>query len=89
MSEPEQKSTTQDLSLSEDLLQFYQEFAAFNDFYASFCATLADVVVEDQVMDAGTVEGVNRCARWLKYRMEEFKGRLEAIVRKSRTESHE
>jgi len=80
MFEPEQKPTTQDSNLSEDLLQFYQEFAAFNDFHACFCDALAGVVVEGQVMDAGTIEGVNRCSRWMKHRMEEFTARLEVML---------
>jgi len=88
MFEPEQKPTTQDSRLSDDLLQFYKEFAAFNDFYTSFCDALAEVVVEGQVVDVGTIEGINRCSRWMKHRMETFKARLEAIERKSRTENH-
>ena len=83
MIEPEQIPTTQDSSLSEDLLQFYKEFAAFNDFYACFCDSLTGVVVEDQVMDAGTVEGINRCSCWMKHRMKEFRVRLEVIQEKA------
>lgn len=83
MFEAEQNSITHDPILSEDLSQFYKEFAAFNDFYACFCDALAGVVVENQVMDAGTVEGVNRCSCWMKHRMEEFRTRLEAIQKKA------
>jgi len=38
------------------------------------------VVVEEQAMDAGTVEGINRCAHWMQHRMETFRARLEASV---------
>jgi len=61
------------------------QFAAYNDFYACFCDALADVVVEDQVMDAGTIEGISRCAHWMKHRMQEFRTRLKVLQEKACT----
>lgn len=58
MSDPEQKPTTQDSSLSEDLLQFYKDFASFNDFHACFCDALAGEATDNEVMDTGTIQGL-------------------------------
>ena len=71
------------MNLSDDLSQLYKEFAAFTDFYACFCDTLAGVAVDNEVVDTRTIQGVNRCCRWMKHRMEEFRVRLEAIQNKS------
>jgi len=81
--ELEQKTTNPDSSLAEELFQLHKEFAAFNDFYACFCDALAEVVEEDKTLDAGSVEGVCRCAHWMKHRMEGFSARLKAIQQKS------
>jgi len=79
MFEFEQKSITSVSSLAEDLLQLSNEFTALNEFYTCFCDTLAEVLVEGQVMDAGTVEGISRCSRWLKFRMAEIRAKLDAM----------
>lgn len=81
----EQKTTTLDKSLAEDIQQLSREFAALNAFYTCFCDALAEVVVEGQVLDACTVEGVSRCSRWLKYRMAEIRAKLDAIQKNSCT----
>jgi len=78
-----QKTTIVDSSLTEDLLQLSNEFTALNNFYACFCDTPADVLVEGQIMDAGTVEGVSRCSRWLRYRMAEIRAKLDAVQKQS------
>ena len=84
MTDDEQKSTTPDSTLSEDLFQLYKEFAMFNRFCAGFCDTLAAVTAENEVIDTRTIQGVDRCCRWMKLRMEEFTGRLQAIQQKAR-----
>ena len=78
-----QKTTTSDSNLAADHLQLFNEFTALNAFYACFCDTLADVLVAGQVLDAGTVEGVSRCSRWLKYRMAEIRTKLDAIQKQA------
>ena len=88
MFESEQKTTTSNSSLSDDLLQFYNEFAEFNEYHAFFCDAFAGVVADDEVLDTTTLHGIYRCSRWMKLRMEEFKARLEAMERKSRTQEH-
>ena len=72
-------------SLAEELAQLYKEFAAFNDFYACFCDTLAGVATDNEVIDTRTIQGVDRCCRWMKHRMEEFRVRLEVIYEKCQT----
>ena len=87
MFESEQKTTTTPNSnLSDDLLQFYNEFAEFNEYHAFFCDAFAGVVADDEVLDTTTLHGIYRCSRWMKLCMEEFKARREAIERKSRAE---
>lgn len=84
MFESKQKRTNPDLSLSDDLLQFYQDFAEFNEYHAFFCDAFAGVVTDDEVLDARTVHGINRCSRWMKTRMAEFQARIKTLQDKSR-----
>lgn len=88
MFDPEQKTTTPASSLSEDLVQFYNDFSEFNEYHAFYCEAFAGVVSVDELMDSSTVHGIYRCTRWIRLRMEEFKARLEVIERKSRTEEY-
>lgn len=79
MVEPETKPTNPDPSQTRDLSQLSREFAAFNQFYACFCDTLVDMVVADEELDTGTVEGIHRCVRWMQYRLGEFSDRLNTL----------
>ena len=83
MFELDQKTTIDDSSLSEDLLQLYNEFVEFNEYLAFFCDAFVGVVSNDQLLDTSTIHGINRCSRWLKHRMEEFRVRLEALQKKA------
>lgn len=88
MFDPEQKTTTAEADLSVELMQFYNEFAEFNEYHAFFCDAFAGVVSVDELLDTSTTQGIHRCSRWMKHRMEEFKTRLEALLRKSCVENH-
>lgn len=88
MFELDQKTTIDDSSLSDDLLQLYNEFVEFNDYNAFFCDACAGVVSNDDLLDTSTIHGIHRCSRWMKSHMEEFKARLKALERKSRTANH-
>jgi hypothetical protein len=75
----EQKTTNPSTTLAAELCQLERKCATFNAFYACFCDALAKVLVEDQVLDKDTIDGIKRSSHWLKLRLAELQAELESI----------
>lgn len=86
MLESKQKPANQESPLSMDILHFYDEFVEFNDYCAFLCDAFASVVSNDEYeefMGQASIQGFGRCSHWMKFRMQELKGKLKLIQEKS------
>jgi hypothetical protein len=87
MLDSKQRPVDPNSPLSRDILHLYDEFVEFNDYCAFLCDAFASVISDEEHMeflDQASVQGFGRCSHWMKFRMNELKGRLKLIHEKSR-----
>lgn len=65
--------------VSSELLQYYDDFTAFNEDCAFLCDSFASVVANSEFLEERSLRGLARHANWLKRRVGEFKEELDQI----------
>lgn len=65
--------------ISTQLLEFYDEFTAFNSDCAFLCEAFASMVVTNANLDSSTVNGLISHAQWLKQRSNSLEKQLKQI----------
>jgi len=73
------KTKGKNLLLSQALLNYYDEFANFNEDCAFLCDAFACLADNYEVLDEYSIHGLARNAHWLKQRTKELKERLKQI----------
>ena len=73
------KAKKQSSMLSLALLNYYDEFAEFNEDCAFLCDAFACLVDNQEILDQYTIRGFENNAHWLKQRTKELKEKLKQI----------
>lgn len=81
-----QESENSVLSLSSELLDYYDQFAEFSDQCAFLCDAYASIAANSEVIDQQSARGLEHSTDWLKYRVGSLKEALKKIHERASTE---
>ncbi|VAW66552.1 hypothetical protein MNBD_GAMMA10-3052 [hydrothermal vent metagenome] len=79
MNKSKAKTNHQNTLLSEALLDYYDEFADFNENCAFLCDAFSSLVDNHELLDQTSIHGFARNADWIKKRTGELKEKLKQI----------
>ncbi len=79
MDAPENNPKTTEPTLATALLEYYDEFAAFNEDCAFLCDAFSCLVANSEIMNQHSIHGMQSHADWLKRKVSEFKEQLQQI----------
>jgi hypothetical protein len=82
----EMGAPTEQQTLSNDLLDLYDELTDFNDCCAFLWDAFSALAAEEDALDTSTIEGLRSLADWMKQRMNTVKTRLKGIQERAAAE---
>lgn len=86
MFKSEQESENTALTLSSELLDYYDQFAEFSDQCAFLCDAYASIAANSEVIDQQSARGLEHSTDWLKHRVGTLKYSLKKIHEKASAE---
>lgn len=79
MFKSEQESENTALTLSSELLDYYDQFAEFSDQCAFLCDAYASIAANSEIIDQQSARGLEHSTDWLKHRVGALKEALKEI----------
>jgi hypothetical protein len=70
-------------SLSDELRHYCDELSEFNQRCERLCKALAEIATHHESISSFSIRGMRHNANWLKYRVNDFNRRLQALYEKA------